>query len=53
MANITTATNGTFQPVSNMDTGTTASSPGAGWPTPLNSVTSGTTVNVAGPKLDC
>jgi hypothetical protein len=52
MANITTATNGTFQPVSNMDTGTTASSPGAGWPTPLNSVTSGTTVNVAGPKLD-
>lgn len=52
MANITTPTNGTYQPVSNMDAGTTASSPGAGWPTPLNSVTSAATVNLAGPKLD-
>jgi len=52
MANITTPTNGTYQPVSNMDAGTTASSPGAGWPTPLNSATSGATVNLAGPKLD-
>tara|TARA_R110000868_G_scaffold38786_3_gene135441 strand:+ start:242 stop:619 length:378 start_codon:yes stop_codon:yes gene_type:complete len=52
MANITTATNGTYQPVSNVDAGTTATSPGAGWPTPLNSATSAATVNVAGPKLD-
>lgn len=52
MANITTATNGTYQPVSNMDSGTVASSPGAGFPTPLNSVTSAATVNLAGPKLD-
>jgi len=52
MANITTPTNGTYQPVSNMDAGTAASSPGAGWPTPLNSATSGATVNLAGPKLD-
>ena len=52
MANITTPTNGTYQPVSNMDAGTTASSPGAGWPTPLNSATSAATVNLAGPKLD-
>ena len=52
MANITTATNGTYQPVSNMDTNTTATSPGAGWPTPLNSATSAVTVNLAGPKLD-
>jgi hypothetical protein len=29
-----------------------ASSPGAGYPTPLNSVTSAATVNLAGPKLD-
>jgi hypothetical protein len=35
-----------------MDTGTAASSPGAGWPTPLNSATSAVTVNLAGPKLD-
>ena len=52
MANITTATNGTYQPVSNMDSGTVASSPGAGFPTPLNSATSAVTVNLAGPKLD-
>jgi hypothetical protein len=52
MANITTPTNGTYQPVSNMDTGTTATSPGAGWPTPLNGFTSGASVNLAGPKLD-
>ena len=52
MANITTATNGTYQPVSNVDAGTTATSPGAGWPTPLNSATSAVTVNLAGPKLD-
>ena len=52
MANITTQTNGTYQPVSNMDTNTAASSPGAGWPTPLNSATSAVTVNLAGPKLD-
>ena len=52
MANITTATNGTYQPVSNVDSGTTASSPGAGHPTPLFSATSAATVNLAGPKLD-
>ena len=52
MANITTATNGTYQPVSNMDSGTVAASPGAGFPTPLNSATSAVTVNLAGPKLD-
>jgi hypothetical protein len=52
MANITTATNGTYQPVSNVDAGTYATSPGAGWPTPLNSATSAVTVNLAGPKLD-
>ena len=31
MANITTPTNGTYQPVSNMDSGTVAASPGAGY----------------------
>ena len=52
MANITTATNGTYQPVANMDSGVVAASPGAGYPTPLYSATSAVTVNVAGPKLD-
>ena len=52
MANITTATNGTYQPVANMDSGVAAASPGAGYPTPLYSATSAVTVNVAGPKLD-
>ncbi len=52
MANITTPTNGTYQPVANMDSGVAASSPGAGFPTPLNSATSAATVNLAGPKLD-
>lgn len=52
MANITTPTNGTYQPVANMDSGVVAASPGAGYPTPLNSATSAATVNLAGPKLD-
>jgi hypothetical protein len=47
-----TQVNGNFQPVVNMDAGTTASSPGAGWNSGANTVTSGATVNVAGPKLD-
>ena len=50
MANITTPTNGTYQPVANMDSGVVAASPGAGYPTPLNSATSAATVNLAGPK---
>ena len=55
MANITTATNGTYQPVVNVDSGTAASQAAtgsAGWPLPLNSSTSAATVNLAGPKLD-
>ena len=47
-----TQVNGNFQPVVNNDTGTTPSSPGAGWNSGANTVTSGATVNVAGPKLD-
>jgi len=51
MAQITRA-NGDFQPVVNMDSGTAASSPGAGYSTGAGTVTSGVTVNAAGPKLD-
>tara|TARA_R110000782_G_scaffold82882_1_gene162794 strand:+ start:1630 stop:2004 length:375 start_codon:yes stop_codon:yes gene_type:complete len=51
MAYITRA-NGDYQPVVNMDSGTVASSPGAGYSTGANTVTSGATVNAAGPKLD-
>ncbi len=47
-----TQVNGNFQPVVNMDSGTAASSPGAGYSTGPNTVTSGVTVNAAGPKLD-
>jgi hypothetical protein len=47
-----TQVNGNFQPVVNMDAGTTPSSPGAGWNSGANTVTSGATVNVAGPKLE-
>jgi len=47
-----TQVNGNFQPVVNQDSGTVAASPGAGWNSGANTVTSGTTVNVAGPKLD-
>ena len=47
-----TRTSGDFQPVVVMDSGTTASAPGAGHNTGINTVTSGATVNVAGPKLD-
>jgi hypothetical protein len=51
MAQITRV-NGDFQPVVVMDQGVNASSPGAGYSTGINTVTSGVTVNVAGPKLD-
>lgn len=47
-----TQVNGNFQPVVNQDSGTVAASPGAGWNSGANTVTSGATVNVAGPKLD-
>jgi hypothetical protein len=47
-----TRTSGDFQPVVVMDQGVNASSPGAGYNTGINTVTSGATVNVAGPKLD-
>jgi hypothetical protein len=47
-----TQVNGNFQPVVNQDSGTVAASPGAGWNSGANTVTSGVTVNVAGPKLD-
>jgi hypothetical protein len=47
-----TRTSGDFQPVVNVDQATAASSPGAGYNTGINTVTSGATVNVAGPKLD-
>jgi hypothetical protein len=47
-----TRTSGDFQPVVVMDQGVNASSPGAGWNSGINTVTSGATVNVAGPKLD-
>jgi hypothetical protein len=47
-----TRTSGDFQPVVVMDQGVAASSPGAGWNSGINTVVSGATVNVAGPKLD-
>ena len=47
-----TQVNGNFEPVVNQDSGTVAASPGAGWNSGANTVTSGATVNVAGPKLD-
>jgi hypothetical protein len=47
-----TRTSGDFQPVVVMDQGVNASSPGAGWNSGINTVVSGATVNVAGPKLD-
>jgi hypothetical protein len=47
-----TRTSGDFQPVVVMDSTTTASSPGAGHNSGINTVTSGVTVNAAGPKLD-
>ena len=47
-----TRTSGDFQPVVVMDQGVNATSPGAGYNTGINTVTSGVTVNVAGPKLD-
>jgi hypothetical protein len=51
MAQITRV-NGDFQPVVVMDQGVNATSPGAGFSTGINTVTSGVTVNSAGPKLD-
>jgi hypothetical protein len=47
-----TRTSGDFQPVTVQDSGATATAPGAGWNTGINTVTSGASVNVAGPKLD-
>jgi hypothetical protein len=47
-----TRTSGDFQPVVVMDQGVAASSPGAGYNTGINTVVSGASVNVAGPKLD-
>ena len=47
-----TRTSGDLQPVVVMDQGVNATSPGAGFNTGINTVTSGATVNVAGPKLD-
>jgi hypothetical protein len=47
-----TRTSGDFQPVVVMDQGVAASSPGAGWNSGINTVVSGASVNVAGPKLD-
>jgi len=47
-----TRTSGDFQPVVVMDSNTSASSPGAGWNSGINTVVSGVTVNAAGPKLD-
>ena len=46
-----TQVNGNFEPVVNQDSGTVPASPGAGWNSGANTVTSGATVNVAGPKL--
>jgi hypothetical protein len=46
-----TRTSGDFQPVVVVDQGVNATSPGAGWNSGINTVTSGATVNVAGPKL--
>jgi hypothetical protein len=47
-----TRTSGDFQPVVVQDQGVAASSPGAGWNSGINTVVSGASVNVAGPKLD-
>ena len=47
-----TRSSGDFQPVVVVDQGVNATSPGAGYNTGINTVTSGATVNVAGPKLD-
>ena len=47
-----TRTSGDFQPVVVMDQGVNATSPGAGWNSGINTVVSGASVNVAGPKLD-
>ena len=47
-----TRTSGDLQPVVVMDQGVAASSPGAGYNTGINTVVSGASVNVAGPKLD-
>jgi hypothetical protein len=47
-----TRTSGDFQPVVVMDQGVNATSPGAGYNTGINTVVSGASVNVAGPKLD-
>jgi hypothetical protein len=47
-----TRTSGDLQPVVVMDQGVAASSPGAGFNSGINTVVSGATVNVAGPKLD-
>jgi hypothetical protein len=49
---ILTRTSGDLQPVVVVDQGVNATSPGAGYNTGINTVTSGATVNVAGPKLD-
>lgn len=49
---IFTRTSGDFQPVVVVDQGVNATSPGAGYNTGINTVVSGATVNVAGPKLD-
>lgn len=48
---IFTRTSGDFQPVVVVDQGVNATSPGAGYNTGINTVVSGATVNVAGPKL--
>jgi hypothetical protein len=47
-----TRTSGDFQPVVVMDSNTSATSPGAGWNSGINTVVSGVTVNAAGPKFD-
>jgi hypothetical protein len=47
-----TRTSGDLQPVVVMDQGVAASSPGAGHNSGINTVVSGASVNVAGPKLD-
>ena len=47
-----TRTSGDLQPVVVMDQGVNATAPGAGHNTGINTVVSGASVNVAGPKLD-
>lgn len=47
-----TRTSGDFQPVVVVDGPVAQSSPGAGFNSGINTVVSGATVNVAGPKLD-